>query len=130
MTRKFDLIRWNLLKTKLDAAKADMTALRNLTGKYANVNGLDGDVYYQIDGSEIIIYGFNGENTKPQGAWEKKAEYFTKVVDSKGADTGLYDALINGIYDADPVQHMFWPIFRTTIINSQGMIKNDYGYEN
>ena len=130
MTRKFDLIRWNLLKTKLDAAKADMTALRNLTGKYAGVNGLNGDVYYQVDGTELIVYGFNGENTKPQGAWEKKAEYFTKVVDSKGQDTGLYDALIGGIYDADPVQHMFWPIFRTTIINSQGMIKNDYGYDN
>ena len=130
MTRKFDLIRWNLLKTKLDAAKADMTALRNLSGKYAGVNGLNGDVYYQVDGSEIIVYGFNGETTKPAGAWEKKAEYFTKVVDSKGQDTGLYDALIGGIYDADPVQHMFWPIFRTTLISSQGMIKNDYGYDN
>jgi len=130
MTRKFDLIRWNLLQTKLDQAKADMTALRDLTGKYAGVNGLSGDVYYQLDGSKLVIYGFNGENTKPQGAWEKKSEYFNKVVDSKGNDTGLYDALINGIYSADPVQHMFWPIFRTTLINSQGTIKNDYGYDN
>ena len=130
MTRKFDLIRWNLLQTKLDQAKADMTALRNLTGKYAGVNGLNGDVYYQLDGSKLVVYGFNGENTKPQGAWEKKSEYFNKVVDSKGNDTGLYDALINGIYDADPVQHMFWPIFRTTLINSQGTIMNDYGYDN
>ena len=129
MTRKFDLIRWNLLKTKLDAAKADMLALRGLTGKYAGVNGLGGDVYYQVDGSNITIYGFNGEVTKPQGVWEKKAEYFTKVVDSKGADTGLYDGQINSIYDADPVQHMFWPIFNTTMINSQGHILNDYGYD-
>ncbi len=129
MTRKFDLIRWNLLKEKLDAAKADMKALRTLTGKYASVNGLDGDVYYQVDGSNLVIYGFNGENITPSGAWEKKSRYFTKIVDDKGADTGLYDALIDGIYDADPEQHMFWPIFNDTMTNSQGHIKNDYGYD-
>ena len=129
MTRKFDLIRWGMLKTKMDAAKADMTALRNLTGKYAGVNGIDGDVYWQLDGNQIKVWGFNGETSKPSGAWEKKAEYFTKVVDSKGADTGLYDALINGIYAVNPDTRQFWPIFNTTMTNSQGMIQNDYGYE-
>ena len=129
MTRKFDLIRWGKLKSKMDQAKADMKALRDLTGKYANVNGLGGDVYWQLDGDKVVVYGFNGEVTKPSGAWEKKAEYFGKIVDSKGADTGLYDALIEGIYSADPEQYMFWPIYNTTMTNSQGMIKNDYGYE-
>ena len=129
MTRKFDLIRWNLLKSKMDAAKADMKNLRELKGKYASVNGLSGDVYYQANGSELVIYGFNGEVTTPSGAWEKKGGYFTKVVDSKGADTGLYDALIEGIYSANPEQYMFWPIFNDTMTNSQGYIKNDYGYD-
>jgi len=129
MTRRFDLIRWNLLKTKLDEAIADMKNLRDLKGRYAGVNGLDGDVYYQVNGGDITIYGFNGETSIPSGAWEKKSGYFTKVVDSKGADTGLYDALIEGIYDADPEQHMFWPIFNDTMTNSQGHIKNDYGYD-
>ncbi|MBR1887147.1 MAG: RagB/SusD family nutrient uptake outer membrane protein, partial [Bacteroidales bacterium] len=130
MTRKFDLIRWGKLKEKMDQAKKDMKNLRDLTGKYANVNGLGGDVYWQLDGDKVVIYGFSGEVTKPSGAWEKKAEYFNKTVDSKGLDTGLYDALIEGIYAEDPEQHMFWPIFRTTLINSQGTIVNDYGYEN
>lgn len=130
MTRKFDLIRWGKLKEKMDQAKKDMKNLRDLTGKYANVNGLNGDVYWQLDGDKVVIYGFSGEVTKPSGAWEKKAEYFNKTVDSKGLDTGLYDALIEGIYAEDPEQHMFWPIFRTTLINSQGTIVNDYGYEN
>ena len=129
MTRKFDLIRWGLLKSKMIEAKNDMTALRNLTGKYAGVNGLNGDIYWQLDGDNVVVYGFKGESTKPSGAWEKKAEYFTKIVDSKGADTGLYDALIEGIYSRDPEQYMFWPIYNTTMINSQGRIKNDYGYE-
>ena len=130
MTRKFDLIRWNLLKTKMDEAISEMKDLRDLSGQFAGVNGMGGDVYYQVNGSEIQIYGFNGETVPPSGAWEKKSEYFTKIVDSKGADTGLYDALVEGIYNySDPNQHMFWPIFNTTMINSQGYIKNDYGYD-
>ena len=133
MTRKFDLIRWNLLKTKMDQAKEEMLQLRKLEGRFAGVNGLDGDVYYQMDGSRLVVYGFNGETVPPTGAWEKKAGYFNRTKDSKGADTGLYDALIDGLYDMEtpnnPEQHMFWPIFNDTMTNSQGHIKNDYGYE-
>ena len=129
MTRKFDLIRWGLLKEKMDAAKEKMKNLRNLTGEYAQVNMLGGDVYYQVEGKQLIVYGFTGEAVKPSGAWEKKAEYFTKVVDSKGQDTGLYDDLVEGIYYRDPEQYMFWPIYNDTMTNSQGRIKNDYGYE-
>ena len=129
MTRKFDLIRWGILKEKLDQAIAEMKDLRDLKGQFADVNMLGGDVYYQLDGNKLVIYGFNGEAVKPAGAWEKKSEYFTKVVDSKGADTGLYDALVEGIYNRDPEQYMFWPIYFDTMTNSQGKIKNDYGYE-
>ncbi|WP_245849710.1 RagB/SusD family nutrient uptake outer membrane protein [Hymenobacter crusticola] len=35
--RKYDLIRWNLLSTKLAEAKTNLTALKNGTGRYANV---------------------------------------------------------------------------------------------
>ena len=129
MTRKFDLIRWNLLKEKMDQAIAEMKDLRDLKGRFAQVNMLGGDVYYQLDGDKIIIYGFTGEAVKPSGAWEKKPGYINKTVDSKGADTGLYDALVEGLYNGDPVQHMFWPIFNDTMSNSQGYIQNDYGYE-
>lgn len=129
MTRKFDLIRWGILKEKLDQAIAEMKDLRDLKGRFAGVNMLGGDVYYRLDGNKLVIYGFSGEAVKPAGAWEKKSEYFTKVVDSKGADTGLYNALVEGIYDRDPEQYMFWPIYFDTMTNSQGMIKNDYGYE-
>ena len=129
MTRKFDLIRWGILKEKMDQAIAEMKDLRDLRGRFADVNMLGGDVYYQMDGDKIVIYGFNGEAVKPAGAWEKKAEYFNKVVDSKGADTGLYNALIEGLYARDPEQYMFWPIYNDTMTNSQGNIKNDYGYD-
>lgn len=132
MTRKFDLIRWGILKEKMDQAKTEMKQLRNRTGIFADVNhlGEDGDVYYQLDGNKLVIYGFSGEAVKPAGAWEKKAGYFGKTEDSKGAPTGLYDDLVGGIYNQDPEQHMFWPIYNTTMINSQKLIKNDYGYDN
>ena len=130
MTRRFDLIRWNMLKSKLDEAISDMKDLRNLSGKFADVNGLGGDVYYQADGGNITIHGFNGETTLPAGVWEKKKGYITRIKDDKNADTGLYDALVEGIYNYDPEQHMFWPIFNDTMTNSQGYITNDYGYEN
>jgi len=128
MTRKFDLIRWNLLQSKMDESIAEMKELRDLSGRFADINKLDGDVYYLADGDQITIWGFNGESTKPTGNWEKKSGYITKTVDSKGADTGLYDALIEGIYSGDPIQHMFWPIFYDSIVNSQNCLVNDYGY--
>ena len=134
MTRKFDLIRWNMLKDKMDQAKKEMKDLVKLTGAFADVNHLGeseekGDVYYQIDEGKLVIYGFSGESVEPTGAWEKKAGYITKTADKNGKETGLYDALIDGIYAKDPDQYMFWPIFNDTMTNSQGMIKNDYGYD-
>lgn len=77
----------------------------------------------------MVIYGFNGESVEPTGAWEKKAEYITKIADKNGKETGLYPAMVEGIYAKDPDQYMFWPIFNDTMTNSQGMIKNDYGYD-
>ena len=130
MLRKGDLIRWGLLKTKMDEAKAEMVKLRNLQAPY---DYMTGDVYYQItdNASEFTIYGLHkGETARPAGDWEKKAEYITKTKNTKGEDTGLYDARINGIYMADPVQYMYWPIFFDSITNSQGYLKNDYGYDN
>ena len=82
MTRKFDLIRWNLLKTKMDESKAEMRALRDMTGKFATINGLDGDVYYQASGDEIVVWGLTGEVTKPKGNWEKKSGYINKTTGS------------------------------------------------
>ena len=131
MLRKADLIRWNLLKAKMDEAKSELKDLRDHTGAYA---GLGDDVYYQYDDDSetISFYGFNvGETTRPAGAWDKKSEYFSTVVDSKGKDTGLYDARIEGLYShgSEMEWYMYWPIFSNQIISSQNYLKNDYYYE-
>ncbi len=131
MLRKADLIRWNLLKTKLDEAKLELRALRDHTGEYA---GLGDDVYHQYDEDTqtLRIYGFKvGETTRPAGAWEKDGSYFSKTVDTKGKDTGLYDGRIDGIYsNGDQMEwYMYWPIFASQISSSQKYLVNDYFYE-
>ena len=124
--RKADLIRWNLLKTKLDAAVEDMLALRALEGDYAS---LTGDIAYDYadDSKSIDIHFLTAGGETPAGA-ELATGYVTKYDDAK--KTGFYTDRIHGIYTSDPEQHMFWPIFNDTMTNSQGYIKNDYGYDN
>ena len=124
--RKADLIRWNRLKESLDAAKAQMNDLRDLAGDFA---GLSGDIAYVLseDGQSLDIQ-FLAPGEKAPSAYELSAGYVNKYDDAK--KTGFYAEKIEGIYAQDPVQHMFWPIFNDTMTNSQGYIKNDYGYDN
>lgn len=124
--RKADLIRWNRLKESLDAAKAQMNDLRDLVGDFA---GLSGDIAYVLseDGQSLDIQ-FLAPGEKAPSGYELSAGYVNKYDDAK--KTGFYAEKIEGIYAQDPVQHMFWPIFNDTMTNSQGYIKNDYGYDN
>ena len=124
--RKGDLIRWNLLKTNLDAAIQDMLDLRDLQGAYA---GLTGDIAYAYasDNKSIDITFLTADGEVPSGT-EISTGYVNKYDDAKS--TGFYEARIRGLYTTpDPERHMFWPIFNDTMTNSQGYIKNDYGYD-
>ena len=123
--RKGDLIRWNLLKTNLDAAIDDMLALRDLQGAYASLTG-DIAYAYAADNKSIAITFLTADGEVPAGT-EISAGYVNKYDDAKS--TGFYEARIRGLYTNDPEQHMFWPIFNDTMTNSQGFIKNDYGYD-
>ena len=123
--RKGDLIRWNRLKSNLDAAKADMLALRDLQGVYSQFTG---DIAYTTseDGLSMDIQFLKAEEAAPSG-YEVSPAYVNKYDDGK--KTGFYKERIDGIYMKDPDQYMFWPIFNDTMTNSQGYIKNDYGYD-
>ncbi|MFB9108135.1 RagB/SusD family nutrient uptake outer membrane protein [Flavobacterium gyeonganense] len=118
MERKQALIRWNLLKVKLDEAKAKMADLKARTGSYADVPNT---LYYKYaaDNVSLIIYGLNrGENTNP-GADYTSATW-TKLEDTKIAS--LYKAGV------DPDLRQFWPIWQVFIETSNNMLENDYGY--
>jgi len=127
MLRKGDLIRWGLLKDKLDAAKADLSALAEKSGKYA---GIPDYVYYDYaeDGCTIRWYGLNKGESDPPAGWTvytnsdgEASKYYSVSALQKRADA-LYKDSVN------PEQHMWWPISTFDLTNAVGYIKNDYGY--
>ncbi|VBB48424.1 conserved exported hypothetical protein [uncultured Paludibacter sp.] len=117
--RKADLIRWNLLKTKLDEAKTKMTQLANREGNYAD---LPEKIYYETaeDGETLIIYGLNHGDTDDVGASLNYESNTTWI-----SPTKLPTELINALYQKDPDQHQFWPIWQTFIDSSNGSLTND-----
>ncbi|MFD1601789.1 RagB/SusD family nutrient uptake outer membrane protein [Flavobacterium artemisiae] len=121
MERKQNLIRWNLLKIKLDEAKLKMANLSARSGEYADVPTA---LYYKFkaDNVSIDIYGLNrGESTNPGAAYTQVAWTWTGTT----ADTK-----INSLYKAgvNPDNRQFWPIWQVFIDGSNGQLKNDYGY--
>ncbi len=121
--RKQDLIRWNLLSAKIKETEKKLTDLSTASGDYA---GLSNTIWYQYaeDGESIILYGLGkGESENPGNGWDAVENYIT---DSKG------NAKLNlgnkPLYRNDPDKKMYWPIFENTLTNSQGHIRNDFGY--
>jgi hypothetical protein len=118
--RKQALIRWNLLKTKLDEAKAKMYALRDRAGEYADVPAT---LYtkYAVDGESLEIYGLN-----PGEINDRTADGYTAT--PYVVATNLNNEKIETIYRQDPNTRQFWPIWQVFIEGSNGQLINDYGY--
>jgi len=118
--RKQALIRWNLLKVKLDEAKAKMYELRSMSGAYSDVPG---KLYYRYaeDGETLEIYGLNrGENEDKSAEYDFNTDYITT--------DNLNDAKVESIYTQDPNTRQFWPIWQVFLDGSNGQLVNDYGY--
>lgn len=119
MDRKMALIRWNLLKVKLDEAKAKMANLSARTGEYADVPKT---LYfkYKADNETLEVYGLNrGENDV-----KDPAEYTALKWESLAATkyNSLYKAGVN------PDARQYWPIWQVFLDASNGKLTNDYGY--
>jgi starch-binding outer membrane protein, SusD/RagB family len=118
MLRKQALIRWNLLKVKLDEAKGKMYALRERTGEYADVPE---KLYYRYaDAEKLEFYGLN------RGEHDAVTGYESSIV--WVAPSRITDSKIQSIYARDPDKYQFWPIWQVFLDNSNGKLKNDYGY--
>jgi hypothetical protein len=118
MIRKQALIRWNLLSSNLDEAKAKMLDLQNRTGDYADVPTT---LYYkyEADNETLDIYGLNRNETVNPGS-----DY------SEFSWDPLFDEEINSLYKAgvNVDDRQFWPIWQVFIDGSNGKLFNDYGY--
>ncbi|GAB3423960.1 RagB/SusD family nutrient uptake outer membrane protein [Niabella aquatica] len=122
MLRKQDLIRWNLLSTKLNEAKTKLQQLENRQGKYA---ALPQNIYYKTadDGESVVIYGLNYGDTDAGGA----ALNYGASKSWKLSATGDNITYWNALFIRDPNQQQFWPIWQVFINASNGMLNND-GY--
>jgi hypothetical protein len=129
MERKQALIRWNLLKTKMDEAKVKMENLRNQTGEYSDVPA---NLYFRYVADEkknntvyntrLQIYGLNrGETSDMSGS------YPGAVLGWVGP-TKIDDAKIASLYTNNPDHNQFWPIWQVFLDASNGTLTNDYGY--
>jgi hypothetical protein len=135
MLRKQDLIRWNLLKTKLDDAKAELKAWMDNAGTQF---GPAVWYRYAADGA-IETYGYNelaSTETAPAGdGWMcytnssgAVSTYFKFISDETGTYSDSADKKLNSFYDINPDTKQWWPIPEATLTNSQGALVNDYGF--
>jgi hypothetical protein len=122
MLRKGDLIRWNLLSTKLNEAKTKLEQLEHREGEYAD---LPQKIYYKTadDGESVIIYGLNHGDTDAEGSALGYESNKSWTMASQGDTINYWDAL----FLRDPDLQQFWPIWQIFLDGSNGKLNND-GY--
>ncbi|RLJ73782.1 RagB/SusD family nutrient uptake outer membrane protein [Pedobacter alluvionis] len=119
MLRKNDLIRWNLLGTKLAEAKTKLQQLETRQGKYA---ALPAKIYYRTaaNGETVEIYGLNFGDTDAEGVALGYTSNKAWTMSATGDTQTYWDAL----YAKDPNKQQFWPIWQVFIDSSNGMLNN------
>lgn len=138
LIRKADLIRWGLLKSKMDETKAKMNAIVNLEDydtehPYSQLSGhiyykmvpfywTRGDVSYTEPEAKLNLYGLN------YGETDLDPEGYDEYTDSEGkASTWIkpnaLDDVTDYLYVQDPDKRQYWPIFNVNL-NDNASLKN------
>lgn len=136
--RKADLIRWGVLKQKLDEAKVKMTQFYNLEGRYSGLNPylywqMNNFTYtragqsYSIANAKCTFWGLNpDEEGEPEGTgWS----YWTNSDGEKSKWISASDSnmeKVNVLYTNDPIMNMYWPIFDINM-NDNPNLNNSFG---
>lgn len=136
--RKYDLIRWNLLNTKLTETRAKLTELMNGTGRYANIpayihvkaNSYD-PAASSVEDMETIdfsggisaaeaLFKPNDESAAPSGYTTKNWRSSVSTESISGQSSGLATFFIPNARELYPLH--------TDIITENYKLKQDYGY--
>lgn len=130
--RKADLIRWKMLKTKLDEAQGEIENMVKRTdiGPYLwyrygqDSKGVATIEMYGLNPGEITT-----ESVSPEGAGWQIYTNSQGVASKYVSESALSNKKVL-LYpdDVDPDTRQWWPIFETSITNSQGALVNDYGF--
>ena len=134
--RKVDLIRWNMLGSKLKETKEKMTRLTNREGEYAD---LPAKIYYNEgldaasnDADTYVIYGLNHGETDEEGKAMVDAGKFSTskswIYSSEESSIATTTKFISQLYVNDPDTKQFWPIWQVFLDASNGTLTNDYNY--
>lgn len=120
MLRKADLIRWNLLTSKLNENKLKLQQLEARTGKYA---ALPAKIYFKTlaNNETVQIYGLNFGDTDAAGLAGGYTENKTWTLVSTTDQSTYWNAL----FVNDPSTQPVWPIWQFFIENSNGSLNND-----
>jgi len=132
--RKYDLIRWNLLNTKIAEARAKIQQIRDRVGPYANVPQY---IYYRNVGEEIQYYAGANTSVTAQPFWQPTqipspttgwtrvdwAQHLTvaNAIDGKPLWQGFASFFVPG-------KSELFPYDQATIASYQGRLKQNPGY--
>jgi len=130
--RKYDLLRWNLLATKLADTRAKIVAMSTASGIYANVPD---SIWWKNNGEEIQFYTVSG-GANAQPFWRPKQKpspatgwtglpwgkvLSTNVIDGLPLNTGLARFFVSG-------KSELYPYDQATLDSYQGRLKQNPNY--
>jgi hypothetical protein len=132
--RKYDLLRWGQLATKLEEARTKIEQIRTGAGAYANVPDT---IYWKNNGEEIQFYAGTNTATTAQPFWQPKQKpspttgwtatpwrtyLATNVIDGKPLRTGMASFFVTG-------KSELFPFDQATIASYQGNLVQNPGYQ-
>lgn len=131
--RKYDLLRWNLLQTKINEARQQIQDIRDRRGAYANVPQF---IYWRNNGEEIQFFT-NSSNTAAQPFWRPTqipnpltgwtrtdwAQHLTtaSAIDGRPLWQGFASFFVSG-------KSELFPYDQVTLASYQGKLKQNPGY--
>lgn len=139
--RKYDLMRWGILKERLEAAQAATYDLQSGKGDYV---GRPDSVYFHYvqnndfaqSGAAYVFDRFVGldlDAVKPAECTKENGWVTKSFFDKKNADESTTPYITTKDWylfkeGTDIDMHQYWPIFDVNIASSNGSLWNDYLY--
>ena len=134
--RKYDLMRWGLLKEKLEKAQADVYDLQNNTGEYA---GRPDSVWfrYKRDDSYALgcaayvfdkFVGIDKDAVRPAEYSKEDGWVAKSFFDDKETPRIIPSKWYLYVPGTNIDMHQYWPIFDVNVSASNGSLWNDYEY--
>ncbi|MDO4162949.1 MAG: RagB/SusD family nutrient uptake outer membrane protein [Bacteroides sp.] len=141
LIRKADLIRWGMLKSKMDESIAKMKALVELQDydedhPYSQLSGhlyyymtdyawTRNSISYTASAAELNLYGLNyGETTLNPSGYEEYTN--SEGAASTWIKSNALDDVINYVYLRDPDVYQYWPIFNVNLNDNPNLSNYDW----